>query len=129
MIETKFTTGPWFGMDENGQFNGNHEWSASDENEDVCTSEVAPIWSADRVIALVVHSSSSFYARSHPSIKANAHLIAAAPDMYEELECARDVFRFYQSQHEFKGGTEKAIRNKEIADRIDRLLAKARGQE
>jgi hypothetical protein len=59
--------------------------------------------------------------------EANGDLIAAAPDMYEELECARDVFRFYQSHHEFKGGTEKAIRNKEIADRIDRLLAKARG--
>jgi hypothetical protein len=58
----------------------------------------------------------------------NASLIAAAPDMYEELECARDVFRFYQSHHEFKGGTEKAIRNKEIADRIDRLLVKARGE-
>lgn len=60
---------------------------------------------------------------------ANLNIIAAAPDMYEELECARDVFRFYQSHHEFKGGTEKAIRNKEIADRIDRLLAKARGDE
>ena len=60
--------------------------------------------------------------------EADARLIAAAPDMYEELECARDVFRFYQSHHEFKGGTEKAIRNKEIADRIDRLLAKARGE-
>ena len=58
----------------------------------------------------------------------DAHLISAAPDMYEELECARDVFRFYQSHHEFKGGTEKAIRNKEIADRIDRLLAKTRGE-
>lgn len=60
--------------------------------------------------------------------EANANLIAAAPDMYEELECARDLFRFYQSHHEFKGGTEKAIRNKKIADRIDRLLAKARGE-
>jgi len=60
--------------------------------------------------------------------EANARLIAAAPDMYEELECAKDVFRFYQSHHEFKGGTEKAIRNKEIADRIDRLLEKARGE-
>lgn len=60
--------------------------------------------------------------------KETAHLIAAAPDMYEELECARDIFRFYQSHHESKDGTEKALQNKEIADSIDRVLAKARGE-
>jgi len=99
MSETKFTPGPWI---------LENRLNICDEYD--CFLE--PIY-------LHIHDRIS---------DADAHLIAAAPDMYEELECARDVFRFYQSHHEFKGGTEKAIRNKKIADRIDRLLAKARGE-
>jgi len=102
MSETKFTPGPWHWVD-HGSF-------INIESKDC-------------------NSIASLFSYATPEIEEpNAHLIAAAPDMYEELECARDVFRFYQSHHEFKGGTEKAIRNKEIADRIDRLLAKARGE-
>jgi len=104
MSETKFTPGPWI---KRGK--GTIETSGWAEVAAVMDGQML-----DRV--------------DHETQEANAHLIAAAPDMYEELECARDVFRFYQSHHEFKGGTEKAIRNKEIADRIDRLLAKARGE-
>jgi len=108
MSETKFTPGPWYAIPKGGNPEEACAMYRIDNRQD------AP-WENFGQIA---------YAH-----KDDAHLMAAAPDMYEELECARDVFRFYQSQHEFKGGTEKAIRNKEIADRIDRLLAKARGQE
>jgi hypothetical protein len=99
MSETKFTPGPW----------------RYDYEDGYCGEIIA---STGKTVATFT---------DEPSAQ-DAHLIAAAPDMYEELECARDVFRFYQSHHEFKGGSEKAIRNKEIADRIDRLLAKARGE-
>jgi len=101
MSKTKFTPGPWIARIGNGI--------------EVCGPDAVAI--------------AEIWVRGNKELEtANAHLIAVAPDMYEELECARDVFRFYQSHHEFKGGTEKAIRNKEIADRIDRLLAKARGE-
>ena len=103
MSETKFTPGPW---------------SVRKHGYPIITDDAKNRWIA------TIHS----VGPENEVREANAHLIAATPDMYEELECAKDVFRFYQSHHEFKGGTEKAIRNKEIADRIDRLLAKARGE-
>jgi hypothetical protein len=105
MSETKFTPGPWH----------------KDERSDVYVRDSEGDYIAGTYAPMPKRK------RAKGENEANAHLIAAAPDMYEELECARDVFRFYQSHHEFKGGTEKAIWNKEIADRIDRLLAKARG--
>lgn len=59
---------------------------------------------------------------------ANAHLIAAAPDMYAELEAAMNVFRFYQGHHAAKGHSDKEQTNKQYADRIAKVLAKARGE-
>ena len=101
MSKTKFTPGPWYWVDVGSR---------------ICIENK----SGDEIASVLNYA--------EPEIEiADAHLIAAAPDMYAELETAMNVFRFYQSHHEFKGGTEKAIRNKEIADRIDRLLAKARG--
>jgi len=58
----------------------------------------------------------------------DAHLIAAAPDMYAELEAAMNVFRFYQGHHAAKGHSDKEQTNKQHADRIAKVLAKARGE-
>ena len=83
----KHTPGPWIGVDNNGKFNSDHSWTAEDDG--ACCSEAAPIWAGDRVVALVVHSSDLLSLRSHPSVTANAHLIAAAPDLLEALKkCA-----------------------------------------
>jgi hypothetical protein len=60
--------------------------------------------------------------------KETAHLIAAAPEMYAELEAAMNVFRFYQGHHAAKGHSEKEQTNKQYADRIAKVLAKARGE-
>jgi pyruvate kinase len=57
----------------------------------------------------------------------DAYLIAAAPDMYAELEAAMNVFRFYQGHHAAKGHSDKEQTNKQYADRIQDVLAKARG--
>jgi len=58
----------------------------------------------------------------------DAHLIAAAPDMYAELEAAMKVFRFYQGHHAAKGHSEKEQTNKQYADKIAKVLEKARGE-
>ncbi len=51
--------------------------------------------------------------------KANAHLIAAAPEMYIELESICEVIKMGQSQN---GPLSRYI------DSIEKLLAKARGE-
>lgn len=59
---------------------------------------------------------------------ANAHLIAAAPDMYEALAEAERMFRWYGDGHAAKPDPAKAARNYEMADRLATTLAKARGE-
>lgn len=53
--------------------------------------------------------------------RANAHLIAAAPEMYRELEVARDMLN-----NLFKNIGSLGCRSE--ANRIDLLLAEARGE-
>jgi hypothetical protein len=49
--------------------------------------------------------------------KANAHLIAAAPEMYDELKAIRDIFEAHDAEV-FKDSIEC----------LDNVLAKARGE-
>lgn len=58
----------------------------------------------------------------------NAHLIAAAPDLYKELEKCAKLLRSYERHHLQKGDREKAERNAKYAERCEKLLAKARGE-
>jgi hypothetical protein len=77
-------------MNSDGKFNPDHDWSVTDE--EASTSEAAAIWAGDRVIAFAVYSSKGFYRDSHPSIDANARLIAAAPDLLESAKLLIDSY-------------------------------------
>ena len=55
--------------------------------------------------------------------RVNAHLIAAAPDLYNTLQAAFHALRSYQYENT---ATEPAAR---MADECERVLAKARGEQ
>ena len=82
------TPGPWVGM-VNGKFDSDHDWSAEDTKAE--SSEYAPIWAGGKVIALVVNSGNFCGLKAHPSIEANAALIAAAPDLLKALNSLRSA--------------------------------------
>ena len=81
------TPGPWVGM-VNGKFDSDNDWCAEDTKAE--SSEYAPIWAGGKVIALVVNSGNFCGLKAHPSIEANAALIAAAPELLEALVNLRD---------------------------------------
>jgi hypothetical protein len=58
-------------------------------------------------------------------------VFAAAPDMADQLADDARQFRFYEQQHRAKGTPDadaKAEVNREMAERIEALLARAKGQ-
>lgn len=64
-------------------------------------------------------------------IKANANLIAAAPDMFAKLERAAFIFRTYAELHRAKKtdeGDAKAASNEVLAEEMETVLSKARGE-
>ena len=65
-----------------------------------------------------------FFEMMHPPVVSPT----SAPEMYAELEAAMNVFRFYQGHHAAKGHSDKEQTNKQYADRIEKVLAKARGE-
>lgn len=69
----------------------------------------------DRIIAVLPDRGT---VEAMPEIEANANLIAAAPDMYEALE---EVWRILDST--------MPLSRDNRADRIKRVLLKARGEE
>jgi len=62
--------------------------------------------------------------------EANAALIAAAPDLYEALERARDQFKFYAISHMAKDppDVEKAKTNRDMFEMCEAALSKARAE-
>ena len=94
MSDTKFTKGEWFVLDERVVMCGD--------------SRVA-----------YAYSGSSIPLTHH--VKSNAHLIAAAPEMYELIKDLRHAVSM--------GGLGGGISNIEVLKSIDELLAKARGEK
>ena len=84
----------------------------------------------ERVLATVYpehyrqrHVSAEAILRSYAEAEASARLITAAPDMAEALKAAVHALRSYQYGN---AATELA---KDVADRCEAILAKARGEQ
>lgn len=118
MSETKFTPGPWkiVTTKQEGIIPNFHIQIGEDQ---ISVFPYKRIYSEDRTQSGLVFDEEKV---------ANINLIAAAPDMYAELEAAMNVFRFYQGHHAAKGHSDKEQTNKQYADRIAKVLAKARGE-
>lgn len=82
MSNTKFTPGPWFVCNETDVFTG-----IGAQNAQVVKSSLSDGWQiADCSQGLTFVESGEEAALSHDEDKANAALIAAAPDLYGALE-------------------------------------------
>jgi hypothetical protein len=117
----KHTKAPWTARGDNGKYNWDHDWRVDDDS--AATSEAVPIWADGQVIAFVVYSSNGYYRDTHPSIDANARLIAAAPDLLEALEA---IVSCSDEDMQFRCQTP---RDYEIKTLAQAALAKAKGEE
>lgn len=97
MTDTKFTPGPWEVKEEGEKW----LW-------------VGPASWVKRICRVVLYNG------TEREDKANAHLIAAAPDLYDALERAEYMLRQYGMRPEFY---------REVASEARSALAKARGEQ
>lgn len=104
--KAKFTKGDWVGLD-NGKWADCGAWSV--DNDEASRYSNVAVNVGGVTICLVVSDS-----WDDEEMEANAHLISAAPDMYQMLE------RFSKYFDEMCEG--------DVVDEIGNLLAKARGE-
>lgn len=121
---SKWTPGPWIADDGDG-----HYWAVADQNGDAvaCMAEPTLSLAYRRRFQLLPldekheNDEAEIYSRWDEQ-KANAHLMAAAPEMAKLLQAASHALRSYQYGN---SATELA---QGCADQIDALLAKARAE-
>lgn len=101
---TTFTNGPWF---------------TDSRYVRTCVFSVAAEDSPEKHIATVILSKSNYYELTREEHKANARLIAAAPDLYAVLERLEESAAYW-SEYDVPLG---------IVDDIKAALAKARGEQ
>ena len=102
MNKLNITSGEWKTKEANGHFVDTDEWSV--DNNNYCASWVG-VKSGNKVLALVVSKS------DNGELEANAHLIAAAPELYDLLYDAGQL-----------------TDSETLKSEIELLLAKARGE-
>lgn len=105
----KHTPGPWHIQDDHGK-----RWIETSGNDDT--------------IAEIHRRASKGSVYSCKEAEANAHLIAAAPELLADLITAATTLRRYEALHRAKGtaeSTEKAEVNAELATRFEKTIAKA----
>lgn len=101
MSETKFTPGPWVNPD--------------DDVIDITTEHRIKT----RKVCICRVDSDFFHDDFHLEQKANANLIASAPELYRVLELAK---------YHIEGVQVEKPEDLSITDEIDMILAKARGE-
>ncbi len=112
MSKAKFTKGSWVGFN-NGKWSDCGAWSV--DNDEASSYSNVAVNVEDVTICLVVSDS-----WNDEEIEANAHLIAAAPDMYATLNEVRDFIASDINCGPCGLG---------LVVIIDELLAKARGEK
>ena len=111
MSETKFTPGPW----------AVNVVTTTTEN---CSGQIVQRGGIAYIKADTGHEEVAvLYSEKNQS--ANAHLIAAAPELYESLREMFIAFNLAIIHAQISPGTE----NSDIANRAERALAKARGEQ
>ena len=106
MSEEKFTKGPWL-TEYKKDISGMYAQKVFDENrEDICSCSWYPVYEGNGITTT--------------NREANAHLIAAAPEMYECLQMWVTMV-----EH---GNTDHFEINEHNAEVTRKLLAKSRGQ-
>lgn len=117
MSKAKFTKGPWV--------HGNHKIKDADDYNVDCNQECgwAYVGSNKKTVALVVTKS-----YTDDEMDANTGLIAAAPDLYEEIEREAAAIRFELEFNKISITTRKSAALKSALFRKEKLLAKARGE-
>lgn len=117
MNEPKFSQGPWYPVQER-------------EHDETQHGYFLPKWKVyDHKKAWPIASLGSTWPTEEEE-DANAFLIAASPDMYDELEKTASFLRFVAKWIEGQHGViaiGESLKYK--AEIIDKLLAKARGEE
>ena len=116
MSDVKFTPGPW---------------CLSKQSIRIIKKDFSAIGSDDGflIASSMGRDDSGFYA-SDSEADANAHLIAAAPDLYEALERSIDMLQDYALDYKkISGSNEVHPIHKEIIDQAEKALAKARGEQ
>lgn len=112
MTNAKHTPGPWVGIDPKTKKFRNSPWTV--DNETASCTVAAPIKAKRKTVALVV--TDDWYAKDE--LHANAHLIAAAPEL---LEALKDMLHVME-QHEQLSGCDCSI-----GDQARAAIAKATG--
>ncbi len=117
MSEAKFTKENWV--------IGSHKIKDAEDCNVECNQDCG--WSyvgtAEKTVALVVTKS-----YTDNDIIDNAYLIAAAPDLYEEIEREAAAIRFELEFNKISITTRKSAALKSALSRKEKLLAKARGE-
>lgn len=115
--KAKFTKGSWVGFN-NGKWADCGAWSV--DNDEASSYSNVAVNVGDVTICLVVSDS-----WNDEEMESNAHLIAAAPDMYAEIE--RDINILNRVIEKVESKEDKYL-IKSWIDRKAALLAKARGE-
>lgn len=121
------TPGPWIAKGDDGRFLADNPWTVDHDESGRYTS--VPIHANGQVLAMVVMDGERQEDwMDDTELEANATLMAAAPELLDDLREAAATLRRYEALHRAKNteeSTTKAEVNAELATRFEATIAKA----